>query len=99
MTKRTGGVLVSTRRILRQPEKPIVPSGWIGVEAKGLAQIVDALDSASLERPQLSQEGPGVGMIGIDSQRCRQFRSTFLRASGKDQHIGENRMRHGIFRI
>jgi hypothetical protein len=69
------------------------------VETKCLPQIGDTLRGASLERLELSQEGPSVRMIGIQGKRRRQLRSTLIGPAVKDQHIPNNCMSDGIFSV
>src|SRR6185436_7780933 len=99
VSKGFDGILVSTCHVLSKSKKPIVPSGRMRVETKCLPQIGDTLRGASLERLELSQEGPSVRMIGIQAKRRRQLRSTLIGPAVKDQHIPKNCMSDGIFSV
>lgn len=75
------GIGVMTTCVLGEPEKPVVPRWRVRIEANGVAQMSDALDSLSLECLQLPQECPGIGVIGVDPKGRAQFRRAFARAS------------------
>lgn len=72
------GIGVVARRVLGEPEKPVVPPWRMWIEASGVAQMFDTLDSLSLECLQLPQERPGIGMIGVDPKGRGQFRRAFI---------------------
>lgn len=48
---------------------------------------------------QLPQERPGIGMIGVDPKGRGQFRRAFIWLAVINQHVAENCMGYGIFRV
>jgi hypothetical protein len=79
MPKRFDGIGILARGVLGKPEKPIVPAGRMRIEAKGIAQVLDALALPPFECLQLPEERPGIGVIGVYSKRRRQFTRAFIR--------------------
>ena len=71
----------------------------MGIEVKALSHILDALGSSPLMRLQFAQKQPGVGMVGIDAQRRRQFHSAFIRLTFEMQHKAENCVCASISRV
>src|SRR5262245_53220961 len=97
MSKRFHGISILACRVLSESKKPIIPSGRMRIEPQGITQIFDTFDGISFECPQLSEECPGIGIIGADLKRLDKLNRALIRPTVINKYIAENCVSHSIF--